>query len=142
MGNKDSGIINNQKIKNMNTNQNISDFTNPSTYSNDAFWAKVKRFAKKAGAKVIYLALVLHYALVSPNTPGWAKVVIVGALAYFICPIDLTPDTLPIIGFLDDLAILTTAIHAVQICITSQVKDKAKSKLGDWFDKVDEAEVA
>ena len=67
---------------------------------------------------------------------------IVGALAYFICPFDLTPDTLPIIGFLDDLAILTTAIHAVQVCITSQVKDKAKSKLGDWFDKVDEAEVA
>lgn len=126
----------------MNKNQNNEEFSNPSNYNEGAFWAKVKQFAKKAGAKVIYLALVLHYAFVTPNTPGWAKVVIVGALAYFICPIDLTPDTLPIIGFLDDLAILTTAIHAVQVCITSQVKDKAKSKLGDWFDKVDEAEVA
>lgn len=117
-------------------------FSDPSTYSDDAFWVKVKRFAKKAGAKVIYLALLLYYALISPNTLGWAKTAIISALAYFICPFDLTPDIVPIVGFLDDLAILVAALKAVQVCITPEVKSDAKSKLGDWFGDVDEAELA
>ena len=117
-------------------------FSDPSTYSDDAFWAKVKRFAKKAGAKVIYLALLLYYALISPNTPGWAKTVIISALAYFICPIDLIPDTIPIIGFTDDLAALAAALKAVNVCITPEIAAQAKAKLNDWFGDVDEAELA
>lgn len=117
-------------------------FSDPSTYSDDAFWAKVKRFAKKAGAKVIYFAFMLYYALVSPNTPGWAKTVIISALAYFICPIDLIPDTIPIIGFTDDLAALAAALKAVNVCITPEIAAQAKAKLNDWFSNVDEVQFA
>jgi uncharacterized membrane protein YkvA (DUF1232 family) len=119
-----------------------AEFSNPSNYSDGAFWAKVKHFAKKAGAKVIYYALLLYYAHASLETPAWARIVILGALAYFICPFDLTPDIVPIVGFLDDLAILVAALKAVQVCITPEVKSDAKSKLGDWFGDVDEAELA
>lgn len=119
-----------------------AEFSNPSNYSDGAFWEKVKRFAKKAGAKVIYHALLLYYAYASLKTPAWARVVIVGALAYFICPFDLTPDLIPVVGFLDDLAMLVAALKAVQVCITPEVKADAKTKLGDWFDDVDEAELA
>ena len=119
-----------------------AEFSNPSNYSDGAFWAKVKRFAKKAGAKVIYFALLLYYAFVSPKTQGWAKLIIISALAYFITPIDLTPDPLPIVGFIDDLAVLATALKVVDVCITPDVKAKAKAKLGDWFGDVDEAELA
>ena len=56
-----------------------AEYSNPANYSDDAFWAKVKRFAKKAGSKVIYLALVLYYALSSTKTPAWAKTVIISA---------------------------------------------------------------
>lgn len=119
-----------------------AEFSNPSNYSDGAFGAKVKRFAKKAGSKVIYLALVLYYAHASLKTPAWAWIVIIGALAYFICPFDLTPDLIPIVGFLDDLAILVTAMKAVQVCISPEVKADAKTKLGDWFGDVDEAELA
>jgi uncharacterized membrane protein YkvA (DUF1232 family) len=121
---------------------NSAEFSNPSTYSEDAFWAKVKRFAKKAGAKVIYFAFMLYYALVSPNTPGWAKTVIISALAYFICPIDLIPDTIPVIGFTDDLAALAAALKAVDVCITPEIAAQAKAKLNDWFGDVDEVELA
>ena len=119
-----------------------AEYANPANYSDDAFWAKVKHFAKKAGAKVIYFALLLYYALSSPKTPKWAKTVIISALAYFICPIDLIPDTIPIVGFTDDLAALAAALKAVDTCITSDVKANAKAKLGEWFGYVDEAELA
>ena len=119
-----------------------AEFSNPSYFSESAFWAKVKRFAKKAGAKVIYLALLLYYALVSSNTPGWAKTAIISALAYFICPIDLIPDTIPIIGFSDDLAALAAALKAVDVCITPEIAAQAKAKLNDWFSTVDEVHFA
>lgn len=121
---------------------NSAEYSNPSAYSDDAFWAKVKRFAKKAGAKVIYFALLLYYAFVSPKTQGWAKLVIISALAYFITPIDLTPDPLPLVGFVDDLAVLATALKVVDVCITPDVKANAKAKLSNWFGEVKEAELA
>ncbi|PEO50494.1 hypothetical protein CN563_02685 [Bacillus sp. AFS026049] len=51
----------------------------------------MKKFGKKAGVKVVYVALLLFYTLQKPTTPVWAKTVIVGALGYFILPIDLIP---------------------------------------------------
>ena len=119
-----------------------AEYANPANYSDDAFWAKVKHFAKKAGAKVIYFALLLYYALSSPKTPKWAKTVIISALAYFICPIDLILNTIPIVGFTDDLAALAAALKAVQVSITPEVTADAKAKLGDWFGEVDDVELA
>lgn len=121
---------------------NRGNFSDPSTYRDDAFWAKVKHFAKKAGAKVIYLALLLYYALISPYTPGWAKTAIISALAYFICPIDLIPDAIPVVGFTDDLAALAAAYKAVKVCITPDVIAKAKAKASEWFGNAVEIEVA
>lgn len=117
-------------------------FSNPANYSDSTFWAKVKRFAKKAGAKVIYLAMLLYYAMKSPKTPKWAKTVIISALAYFICPIDLIPDTIPVIGFTDDLAALAAAAKAVAVCLTPEVINQAKAKHGEWFSDMDETELA
>ena len=102
-------------------------------YSEENFWEKVKKFAGKAGAKVIYAALKLYYALMKKETPAWAKGVIIGALGYFISPIDLIPDAIPVLGFTDDLPVLAAAIVAVSIHITDDVKAEAKAKLSDWF---------
>lgn len=45
-----------------------------------------------------------------------AVLVVVGAVIYFVCPVDLFPDMVPIVGHLDDLAILLAAIpSAVKI---------------------------
>ncbi|MBT2605311.1 DUF1232 domain-containing protein [Bacillus sp. ISL-53] len=58
-------------------------------FSEDSFWKKIKKIGKKAGVKVVYVALLLFYTLQKPTTPVWAKTVIIGALGYFILPIDL-----------------------------------------------------
>jgi len=104
-------------------------------YSENTFWDKVKSFATVAGKEVIEKALQLYYALQQPSTPVWAKTVIVGALGYFISPIDAIPDVVPMIGFADDLGVLAAAIATVAIYITDDVKAKAAEKLEAWFGK-------
>ncbi|MEW9701088.1 DUF1232 domain-containing protein [Paenibacillus sp. SI8] len=102
-------------------------------FSNDGFWAKLKKGAKDAGIKVIYTGLLLFYALESPKTPLKAKVQIYGALGYLILPLDLVPDLLPVVGYVDDLGALGLALGAVAMSINSDVKMKAKDKLREFF---------
>ena len=106
-------------------------------YDESSFWEKIKKFAGKAGGKVIYAALKLYYAAQADATPGWAKGVIYGALGYFIFPIDVVPDVLPGVGFPDDLGMLLAAVGAVAIHITREVKAKAKQKMVEWFNVID-----
>ena len=112
-----------------------------SDYSDSAFWDKLKKFAKKAGVKVVYKALQLHYALKSSNTPAWSKTVIIGALGYFIAPIDLIPDIMPAVGWTDDLAVLGAALVTVKLYITPEVKSNAKDQLKSWFGSINESEL-
>lgn len=41
--------------------------------------------------------------------------IIGGGLLYFIIPMDLIPDVIPFIGFIDDIAVLTTIINSLQV---------------------------
>ena len=112
-----------------------------SNYSENGFWTKLKNFAKKAGLKVVYLALVLYYVAKAESTPLGAKGIIYGALGYFILPIDFIPDGIPVVGFSDDFAALTFAIAAVAANITPEIKALAKAKLTDWFGNFDDSEI-
>jgi uncharacterized membrane protein YkvA (DUF1232 family) len=103
------------------------------SYSEESFWDKLLRYAKAAGAEVIERALQLYYAAQDPATPAWARTVIYGALGYFIFPVDAIPDSIPAVGYVDDLGVLAAAIAAVAMYITPEVKQKAKQKLQDWF---------
>ncbi|WP_239616285.1 YkvA family protein [Cohnella mopanensis] len=102
-------------------------------YSDEGFWAKLKKSAKDAGSKVVYSGLLLYYAVQSPKTPLKARVQIYGALGYLILPIDLVPDFLPVVGYVDDLGALGLALGAVAQSIDQEVKQKAKDKLKDLF---------
>lgn len=102
-------------------------------YTDDRFWKKLSRFARKAGKQVVGKALLLYYAAQSPTTPKWAKTTIYGALAYFILPTDLIPDFIPVAGYGDDLTTLAAALGVVAIAITPEIKDQARQKLDDWF---------
>ncbi len=102
-------------------------------YSESSFWDKVKKFAVNAGSKVIFNALILYYTLQSTETPAWAKTAILAALGYFIAPLDIIPDAIPAVGFADDLGALATAYTTVSTYITSDIKQKAKEKMKDWF---------
>lgn len=111
--------------------QNIESYQ--SEYSESGLWKKVKTVAKKAGIKTIYMVLLLHYVLKSPNVSIEDKAKIYGALGYFILPIDLIPDYIPIVGYSDDVAALAYALHAVWKNVTPEIKQQAQQKLRSWF---------
>lgn len=103
------------------------------SYSDSSFWQKLKRFAKKAGIKVVYTALLLYYLLQSPNVPIKAKAVIVGALGYFISPLDFIPDIIIGIGYSDDLGILLGALISVAMYVDKDLRQKAQARIVEWF---------
>ncbi len=109
-------------------------------YSEEKFIDKILNVAKKAGIKVIYAALLLYYALMSNEFPAKEKAIILGALGYFILPMDLIPDAIPLLGFTDDLLALVFAVRTVFNHITPEVQGKAKTKVQSLFGNVDEEE--
>jgi uncharacterized membrane protein YkvA (DUF1232 family) len=104
------------------------------TLTEASFWDKLITCVKRAGGELLELALQLYYALQAPNTPAWAKAVIVAALGYFISPVDVIPDVLPVIGYTDDLAVLVAAVATVATYITDEIKAKATAQVRRWFD--------
>ena len=102
-------------------------------FSEQKFWKKIGRVAKKAGVKLVYYALVLYYVLMSPDTPRKYKTVIIGALGYLILPVDLIPDFLPVAGYADDFAALMAAYGMIKACVTPEIKLQATAKCREWF---------
>ena len=56
-------------------------------------------------------AKFLWRALKHPQAPGWLKVATLGLVAYVLWPVDLIPDVLPVIGWLDDAVLVPLAIR-------------------------------
>lgn len=110
-------------------------------YNEQDLLSKITKAAKKAGIKVIYLALLLYYVLKSPKVKMADKGKIWGALGYFILPIDIIPDFIPVAGYTDDLAALMWAFYSVAKNVTPEIEAMAKKKLHDWFGNYDEAEI-
>ena len=48
----------------------------------------------------------LYFACRDPRMPWYAKALAVGIVAYAFSPIDLIPDFIPILGYLDDLVLI------------------------------------
>ena len=109
-------------------------------FSDDQFWGKVKKLVRKAGIKIVYIALILYYVMRNPATPKADRTKILGALGYLLLPTDLIPDFLPVAGYTDDLAALSWALYSVAKNITPEVKIQARQKLGEWFEDYDAQE--
>lgn len=101
-------------------------------YSGPRLWKALSKATRLAGEKTLVTALTLFYCLQDKDTPPKAKAVIVGALGYFILPIDLIPDFLPGIGYSDDMSVLVIALGTV----TAYIKDEHKAKASERFDKL------
>lgn len=105
-------------------------------YSDGEFWDKLKRFARVAGREVVERALLLYLVLRDEKTPRWARTTVIGALGYFIAPIDAIPDFVPGAGFTDDLGVLALALTAVAASITPQMRRIARRTTARWFGEV------
>lgn len=102
-------------------------------YSDKSFLEKVGSVFAKAGETVVRPALLLYYVLKSGNVSARDRAIIIGALGYFILPLDLIPDIIPVLGFTDDASAIAIAYKAVKNNITPEIKQQAEEKLSEWF---------
>ncbi len=70
------------------------------------------------------------YCAVDPLTPARVKIVLMGALAYFVMPVDMIPDVLLSLGFTDDATVLATALGVVGAHIKGRHRRSARERLG------------
>ncbi|MFA4181777.1 YkvA family protein [Xylanibacter rodentium] len=104
-------------------------------FSAGDFTEKISRIAKRAGAKLVYAALILFYTLQSDKVSAKDKAIIIGALGYMISPLDVVPDAVPIVGLTDDMAVLLYVLKKIWVDVEPEIKEKAKEKLAKWFDE-------
>ena len=110
-------------------------------YSPEKLFEKIGNVAKSAGVKTVYAALLLYYSLMSKEADMRHKIVVLGALGYFVFPLDLIPDLLGPFGYTDDGAVLLYAAKRIFDGITPAVKSQARAKLGEWFDNIDASDL-
>ena len=70
----------------------------------------------------------LYLASRDPRTPWYAKAAIAGVLAYALSPIDLIPDFIPVLGYLDDLVLLPAGIWVALRLIPPTVMAESRAR--------------
>ncbi len=110
--------MNTQQVESMNADRH---------FSNEGFWRKVGRWAKRAGRTLLIESISMWYAMQDEDTPLWAKGVIAGALGYFIMPLDLLPDPI----FVDDGVVVAQAFVVVRMYVKDEHKVAARAKVGE-----------
>lgn len=82
----------------------------------------------------------LYLAYRDPRVPWYAKVFIAAIVGYALCPLDLIPDFIPVLGYIDDIILIPAGITLVLKMIPQDVleecREKARSesfgKRGHW----------
>lgn len=77
----------------------------------------------------------LYLALRHPQTPWYAKLAAAGVVAYALSPIDLIPDFIPVVGYLDDLILLPLAIVIVRRLIPASVMAECREQADSRLDR-------
>ncbi len=114
--------------------QVFSDHAYSSYYSEASLWNKILKYGRKAGISVIYAGLLLYYLLQKEDLPLQVKAAIIGALGYFILPIDVLPDIIVGLGYTDDLAVLLMMLKYCSKYMDEGVKARARAKIKELFD--------
>ncbi len=91
------------------------------------FWRKLRW----AAARIPFAEdlLAAYFCAFDRTTPRHVQLALIGALAYFVLPVDAVPDVLPVLGFGDDAAVLAGTFKLVSDHITVVHRDAARAKL-------------
>lgn len=72
--------------------------------------------------------MAVYFAARDPRTPWPVRLLALGVAAYALSPIDLIPDVIPVIGYLDDLILVPAGIWLVVKLIPREVLDDARHR--------------
>jgi len=83
----------------------------------------------KARARQLKTELfALYLAYKDPRTPWYARIFAAVVVGYAFSPIDLIPDPIPILGYLDDLLLLPLGVYLALKLIPTQVMEESREK--------------
>jgi len=78
--------------------------------------------------------MTLWFCYRHPRTPWLAKTMAIIVVAYALSPIDLIPDFIPVLGYLDDVILLPLGIWLALRLMPPEVLDESRSKARQWQD--------
>lgn len=91
------------------------------------FWRALRRIARNT--PFAHDLVAAYHCARDPQTPLRVRMILFGALGYFILPLDAVSDLLPLVGFTDDAAVLALAIASVSAAIQPKHREMAAQTL-------------
>jgi uncharacterized membrane protein YkvA (DUF1232 family) len=88
----------------------------------------LKSRAKKMKGELV----ALYLAFRDPRTPWQARLILALVVGYAMSPVDLIPDFVPILGYLDDLLLLPLGIALAIRLVPPEVMQESRSKAQTW----------
>ena len=78
--------------------------------------------------------MALWFACRDPRTPWYARVLTMLIVAYALSPIDLIPDFIPVLGYLDELILLPVGIYLVLKLLPEEALADARARAQSWVE--------
>lgn len=91
--------------------------------------------AKDRARRVKRDIVAVYLAGRDPETPALVRWLALGIAAYALSPIDLIPDFVPVLGYLDDLILVPAGIYLVVRLLPPHVLSAARSKAETLLDR-------
>ena len=94
-----------------------------------SLWQKLRQWARDLKRQL----MTLWFCSKNPGTPLVAKVSAIAVVAYAFSPIDLIPDFIPILGYLDDVIIVPIGIYITLQLVPENVLAESRTQAEAWF---------
>jgi uncharacterized membrane protein YkvA (DUF1232 family) len=91
-------------------------------------WAKLKRWARELENE----GMTLWFCCRHPDMPWPLKIFALLVVGYFLSPIDLIPDFIPVLGYLDELILLPVCIYLILKLVPEPVLAECRAKAAAW----------
>lgn len=77
--------------------------------------------------------VMLWFARRHPDTPLYARLLCIAAVLYTLSPIDLVPDFIPVLGYLDDVLLVPALIWLAIRLLPPHVVQDCRERAGEWM---------
>lgn len=92
---------------------------------------RLREWAQRLKGEIVALWFCTRH----PRTPFIAKALVVALVAYAFSPIDLIPDFIPVLGYVDELILLPVGIWLVLKLVPRDVLEECRAKAARWLEE-------
>ncbi len=93
-------------------------------------FAKIRHWARRVKRD----GVILWFTCRDPRTPWWLKAMAFGVVAYVFSPIDLVPDFIPVLGYLDDVILLPVLIWLIVRWLPDHIAQDSRQRADAWLE--------